>query len=169
MNVFDFRRARFAGLASLVLLAIFAISGSISSPAVAATGVSGQLENWAGINFGEGPGELFNSGAFGVDSQDGSTYILSNNVSKSQSRINQFSSTGHFQASVAISRQPAPGGLGWPLSFVGIRSAVCVGCGSAGPVLTPEMKVGLLMSEMSRMKNPWCQYDTYKRLPWRNG
>ena len=120
MNVFDFRRARFAGLASLVLLAIFAISGSISSPAVAATGVSGQLENWAGINFGEGPGELFNSGAFGVDSQDGSTYILSNNVSKSQSRINQFSSTGHFQASVAISRQPAPGGLGWPLSFVGI-------------------------------------------------
>jgi hypothetical protein len=123
MNVPEIRRARFAGLASLVLLALLALSGSLSSPAMAATGVSGQLGNWGNIQFGEGPGELLYPrgeivGGFGVDPVDGSTYILSNNLAKTEATIDKFTSAGVFEGSATIARPVSPGGL--TLGIVGI-------------------------------------------------
>src|SRR5262249_33797317 len=44
-----------------------------------------------------------------------------------------------------------------PFSSCGIGKQVCVGCGKAGLVLVCETTFGCDMSEMSRMKSPWCQ------------
>jgi hypothetical protein len=123
MNVRDIRRARFAGLVSFVLLVVMAVGGSLAGSASAATGASGQIENWGNIQFGEDPGELLyptgeNVGGFGVDPVDGSTYILSNNLAKTEATIDKFSSTGTFEGSATIARPLSPAGLS--MGIVGI-------------------------------------------------
>jgi IPT/TIG domain/Divergent InlB B-repeat domain len=120
MNLLRVRPARFAGLATLLLLAMIALGSLVSSPALAASGVSGQLENWEPIEFGEEPGELLNPTTFGVDPVDGSTYIVSNNLTQTEGRVDKFTSTGEFKGSATISRQAAAGGLELPLSIIGI-------------------------------------------------
>ncbi len=109
--MFEVRPARFAGFVALCLLVVMAIGNSTARPALAATGVSGQIESWENIEFGEGPGELLYGegeavGGFGVDPIDGSTYIISNNVGSTQARIDKFTSAGAFEGSVAIPRPP---------------------------------------------------------------
>jgi hypothetical protein len=120
MNVLRVRPARFAGIATLLLMSLIALGGLVSSSALAATGVSGQLNNWEPIEFGEEPGELLNPTTFGVDPVDGSTYIVSNNLAQTEGRVDKFTSTGEFKGSATISRQPAAGGLELPLSIIGI-------------------------------------------------
>ena len=44
-----------------------------------------------------------------------------------------------------------------PLSFPGIGRHVWVGCGCAGPELSPDTRRGFARSDTSRMKKPWCQ------------
>jgi hypothetical protein len=120
MNVLRVRPARVAGLVPLLLLAMIALGGLFSGPALGSTGVSGQIENWEAIEFGEEPGQLLNPTSFGVDPVDGSTYVISNNLAQTEARIDKFTSTGVFEGSATISRQPAPGGLELPLSLIGV-------------------------------------------------
>jgi hypothetical protein len=92
---------------------------SVAKPDGALAGVSGQKEAW-NVQFGTGPGELFDPQAFGVDPVDGSVYILSNEEGFEFVRVDKFSASGSFEGSVAISRTPDEASAEGIKGFVGI-------------------------------------------------
>ena len=86
----------------LMTTAVFAVLGiAIFASAAAAKG-GGQLESWG--TKGSAEGQLFNPGMFGVDPSNGTVYTGDLSSDKKNFRVQQFSPTGEFKASVAIPR-----------------------------------------------------------------
>jgi hypothetical protein len=84
----------------IALIAIAAALGGLSSAAAAKGG--GQLESWG--TKGTAEGQFFNPGMMGVDPSSGAVYTGDLGSNKQTYRIQQFSPTGEFKASVTTPR-----------------------------------------------------------------
>ena len=105
------------------MLCVLLLAGLLAwlalNPVPAEAGVAGQQEAWS-VGFGTQPGELFDPQAIGVDPVDGSVFVLSNSADFTAVRVDEFSASGSFEASVAIPRAPEEAGAEGVKGFVGI-------------------------------------------------